>query len=62
MLWSWWRNAFKKNFTRLYFEINEKVTEFFLSGDKFMLKMHLRPPEFIYGFCVPFTKNKKKRI
>ena len=44
------------------YKINETVTKCLLSGDKFMLEMHLRQPEFTYSFCGPFTKNKKKNI
>ena len=44
------------------YKVNATVNKFLLSGDKFMLEMHLRQPEFAYSFCGPFTKNKKKNI
>ena len=31
-----------------------------MAGDKFMSEMHLRPPEFTYSACGPFTKNKER--
>ena len=40
--------------------MNEIVNKFLLSGDKFMLEMHLRQPGFTYSACKPFTKNKEK--
>ena len=39
--------------------MNEIVNKFLLVGDKFMPKMHLKQPGFIYSACVPFTKNKE---
>ena len=40
--------------------MNEIVNKFLLAGDKFMLEMHLRQPEFTYSACGPFTKNKER--
>ena len=31
-----------------------------LTGDKFMLEMHLKQPVFTYSACGPFTKNKER--
>ena len=41
--------------------MNETVNKFLLSGDKFMLEMHLRQPGFTYSACGPFTKNMKEQ-
>ena len=38
--------------------MKEIVNKFLFEGDKFMPKMHLRQPQFVYGACGPFTKNK----
>ena len=40
--------------------MNEIVNKFLLTGDKFISKMHLRQPGFIYSACGPFTKNKER--
>ena len=40
--------------------MNEIVNKFFLAGDKFMPKMHLKQPGFTYSVCGPFTKNKER--
>ena len=40
--------------------MNEIVNKFLLAGDKFMLEMHLRQPQFVYSACGPFTKNKER--
>ena len=40
--------------------MNEIVNKFLLAGDKFMPKMHLGQPVFIYSACGPFIKNKEK--
>ena len=40
--------------------MNEIVNKFLLAGDKFMPKMHLRQPQFVYSACGPFTKNKER--
>ena len=36
--------------------MNEIVNQ---AGDKFMPKMHLKQPVFIYGACGPFKKQRK---
>ena len=40
--------------------MNEIVHKFLLAGDKFMHKMHLRQPGFIWSDCGLFAKNKEK--
>ena len=40
--------------------MNEIINTFFLVGDKFMAKMHLKQPGFTYSACDPFTKNKER--
>ena len=40
--------------------MNKIVNKFLLAGDKFMLEMHLRQPQFVYSACGPFTKNKER--
>ena len=40
--------------------MNEIVNKFLLTGDKFMPEIHLRQPQFNYGACSPFTKNKER--
>ena len=40
--------------------MNEIVNKFLLTGDKFMPKMHLRQPGFMYSTCEPFTQNKER--
>ena len=40
--------------------MNEIVNIVFLTGDKFMLEMHLRQPGFTYSVCGPFPKTKKE--
>ena len=40
--------------------MNEIVNKFLLAGDKFMLEMHLRQPEFTYSSCGPFSRNKER--
>ena len=37
--------------------MNEIVNKFLLSGDNFMLELHLRQPGFTYSICGPFTKH-----
>ena len=41
-------------------KMNEIVNKFLLAGDKFMPKMHLKQPVFIYSVCGPFTENKER--
>ena len=40
--------------------MNDIINKVLLAGDKFMLEMHLRQPQFNYSTCRPFTKNKKR--
>ena len=40
--------------------MDEIVNSFLLLGDKFMPKMHLRQPRFMYSGFGPFTKNKEQ--
>ena len=42
------------------YKMNEMVNKFLLAGDKFMPEIHLRPPQFVYSACGPFTKNKER--
>ena len=42
------------------YKMNNITNKFLLTGDKFMLEMHLRQPQCTYSACVPFTKNKKR--
>ena len=36
------------------------INKFLLAGDKFMLEMHLRQPQFVYSACGPFTRHKER--
>ena len=40
--------------------MNEVVNTFLFGGDKFMLEIHLRQPEFTYSSCRWFTKHKER--
>ena len=40
--------------------MNEIVNTFLLAGDKVMLEMHLKQPEFTYSVFGPFTKNNER--
>ena len=40
--------------------MNEIVNKCLLVGDKFMPEMHLKQPNFSYGACGPFAKNKER--
>ena len=40
--------------------MNEIVNKYLLAGEKYMSKMHLKQPGFIYSACWPFTKNKER--
>ena len=40
--------------------MNAIVNKLLLAGDKFMLEMYLRQPEFTYSACGPFTKNEER--
>ena len=42
------------------YKMNNITNKFLLTGDKFMLEMHLRQPQCTYSACGPFTKNKKR--
>ena len=44
----------------LNYKMNDIINKFLLAGDKFMPKMHLRQPGFIYSACGPLTNNKKR--
>ena len=40
--------------------MNNIINKFLLAGDKFMLEMHLRQPQFTNSGCGPFTRHKKR--
>ena len=40
--------------------MNNLINKFLLAGDKFMPKMHLRQPQFVYSACGPFTRHKER--
>ena len=40
--------------------MDETVNTLLLAGDKFMPKIHLRQPGFIYSDCKRFAKNKER--
>ena len=40
--------------------MNKIINKLLLSGEKFMLEMHLKQPGFTYKACGPFTKNKER--
>ena len=40
--------------------MNNIINKFLLAGDKFMPKMHLRHPRFVYSACGPFTRHKER--
>ena len=40
--------------------MNEIVNNFLLAEDKFMPRMNLRQPRFMYSACGPFTKKEEK--
>ena len=40
--------------------MNEIINKFLLAGDKFMFKMHLRYPGFMYNVYEPFIKKQRK--
>ena len=42
--------------------MNDIINKFLLTGDKFMLELHLRQPGFIYSACGPFTKRKNTKV
>ena len=39
--------------------MNDIISRFLFTGDKFMPEMHLRQPGFAYSACGPFTKKKE---
>ena len=40
--------------------MNEIVNKFLLTGNKYMLEIHLKQPGSTYSACGPFTKNKER--
>ena len=40
--------------------MNKIINKLLLSGEKFMLEMHLKQPGFTHKACGPFTKNKER--
>ena len=40
--------------------MNSIINKFLLAGDKFMLEMHLRQPQFVYIASGPFTRHKER--
>ena len=40
--------------------MNNIINKLLLAGDKFMPEMHLRPPQFVYSACGPFTRHKER--
>ena len=40
--------------------MNKIANNFFLTGDKFMPKLHLRQQGFAYSACGPFTKHHER--
>ena len=40
--------------------MNAIVNNLLFAGEKFMLEMHLKDPEFTYSACGPFSKNKER--
>ena len=40
--------------------MNKIVNKFLLAGNKLILEIHLRQPEFAYSACGPLTKIKKE--
>ena len=40
--------------------MNNIINKFLLAGDKFMLGMHLRQPQFVYIASGPFTRHKER--
>ena len=40
--------------------MNAIVNNLLFAGEKFMLEMHLKHPEFTYSACGPFSKNKER--
>ena len=42
------------------YKMDYVINKFLLAGDKFMLEMHLKQPQFTCSPCGPFTKNKER--
>ena len=40
--------------------MNNLINKFLLVGDKFMLEIHLRQPQFTYSACGPFTRHEER--
>ena len=40
--------------------MNSIVNKLLLAGDKFVVKMYFKQPEFTYNACGPFTKNEER--
>ena len=40
--------------------MNEILSTFLLTGDKFMSEVHLKQPGFTYSACSPFAKKKER--
>ena len=40
--------------------MNDVINKFLLAGDKYMLEIHLRQPQFTYSACGLFTKHKQR--
>ena len=40
--------------------MNNIINKFLLTGDKFMLELHLKQPGLSYSTCGPFTKHDKR--
>ena len=40
--------------------MNNVINKLLLAGDKFMLEMHLRQPQFVYSACGPFSRHKER--
>ena len=40
--------------------MNNIINTFLLAGDKFMLEIHLRQPQFLYSACGPLTRHKER--
>ena len=40
--------------------MNKTINNLLLAGDRFMPEIHLRPPQFTYSACGPFTKHEQR--
>ena len=40
--------------------MNKIINKFLLTGDKFMLELNLKQPDFTYSACGPFTKHRER--